>query len=379
MIWNGVEAAGRISTGSGVCRGTPGAAPRSAFSRGLAISLPSALSVLAARPTPPWPLVVSRSAWIFPTMLAWYRGRFPAKCANWVPISPAARITAKASPTTAMTAITRLTCQRRSRSTAGPRAKLRRMASAIGIKTSRPKYSAATTTTPTARVPRLVGEAAPAPVSIRSKSAAGEAAGAAVSGMEKIFRIAFSKRSGEICKNKGRRRSRAVHSEPKPVAVIFIKTDRTLSSVRANALAIRCRSCPPQALQKPVGDLLLRVGHCIIERFEGRNHAWRDLIDFSRGQLLHRGGIFTHRLHEAVPLRFLFGGDGQRRMNAGYPLLDGPPPDIDGRRGGRGQGGLHRPERRRGGAVGARRGRRGGNKKRGAQQRRKRSRMRRCR
>jgi hypothetical protein len=147
MSWSGVGSDGRISTGTGFGCCTPGArtggpfaAGRPTFSRGLVISLPRSLSIVAARPITPLLVVVSRSEWIFSVMLVWYPGRFSANCANWLPITaPTPRITAKASTTTAMTASTRLTCQLRSSSTAGPSAKLRSTARAIGTKTSRPK------------------------------------------------------------------------------------------------------------------------------------------------------------------------------------------------------------------------------------------------
>ena len=91
MSWTAVGSDGRISTGTGFCCWTPGArtagrfaAVLPALSRGLVISLPRSLSIVAVRPTTPVLVVVSRSEWIFSVMLVWYPGRFSARCASWV-------------------------------------------------------------------------------------------------------------------------------------------------------------------------------------------------------------------------------------------------------------------------------------------------------
>lgn len=98
---------------------------------------------------------------------------------------PRAAITPRAMRTDRMTAGARPIRVRRMRSASGARTKLSRIARVIGTRTSRPKYSAATMTTVTARVvrPRRLGVSAGTTWAHRGPN------GGVVSGMSLISRF----------------------------------------------------------------------------------------------------------------------------------------------------------------------------------------------
>ena len=116
-----------------------------AASLGLSSSLLRSFSMPDARSSVPRPAVVSRNDWIFSLIVDWYRGKSPASCASWVASRlPIANITAKAIITTLTTANPRgiRTCC--SSPTRGASTKLSKIANAIGMMISRPKYSTIT-------------------------------------------------------------------------------------------------------------------------------------------------------------------------------------------------------------------------------------------
>lgn len=103
---------------------------------------------------------------------------------------------------------------------------------------------------------------------------------------------------------------------------------------------------PMTILEYLVGDLLLRIGHRIVEGLERCGQALQT-IDMRLGefpiglqvvhcghglcvvggllcnQLLHGSGVIPHRLRDIVPVRLLAGRECQLCVQTADPLLDG--------------------------------------------------------
>ncbi len=156
---SGVSAGGTSCTGTGLPCAPSMPIGAAATARSVASSDRRATMAVNRSISPP-PGAASLIDWIFASRLLWYRGRFPARSIVWLATSTMNTTAAMDRATiTISTAGVRGRPSLRSCSTTGAMAKLISSAKENGIRTSRPKYSAAVAARIT-RIP-LVEDKAP--------------------------------------------------------------------------------------------------------------------------------------------------------------------------------------------------------------------------